>query len=91
MKFEKVWGKILEHQNEIFYTKSGLELKYKVVDDKLYHNRTNPEIYKSEFKRAYKKFPIKYPSDIKNLVRGSAYIFSILMDDRILGKDKGGV
>ena len=85
MEFEKVWNKILLHQNEVFHTKRGLELKYTVKNDKLYHNRTDPEIPRSEFVRAYKKYPFKGPGEIRELVRGSAYIYAILSDDRILG------
>jgi len=85
MDFEEVWEKIIKNQNEVFYTKTGLELKYRIDGDTLYHNRTAPEIHKSDFKRAYEKFPIKNPSDIKDLVRGSAYIYAILNDKRITG------
>lgn len=85
MDFEEIWEKILNRQNEIFYTRRGLELKYKIVGDTLYHNRTAPGIHKSDFKRANEKFPIKNPSEIKDFVRGSAYIFAILNDKRISG------
>jgi len=84
MNFEEIWKKIIDHQNEVFYTKRRLKLKYEIVDDKLYHNRTDSKISKSDFKRAYEKFPIKNPSEIKNLVRGSSYIYAILNDKRIL-------
>jgi len=85
MDFQEIWSKILKHQNEVFYTRRRLELSYKIDGDILYHNRTSPEIHKSDFKRAYEKFPIKNPSDIKDLVRGSAYIYAILNDKRITG------
>jgi hypothetical protein len=85
MEFEEVWNKITKHQNEIFYTKRGLEVKYTVNDERLYHNRTNPEIPKSHFLKAYKKFPLKGPGDINDIVVGSAYIYAILTDDRITG------
>ena len=85
MDFEEVWRKIIKHQNEVFYTRRKLELKYRIDGDTLYHNRTAPGIHKSDFKRAYEKFPIKNPSEIKDLVRGSAYIYAILNDKRITG------
>jgi len=85
MEFEKVWSKILEHQNEIFHTKRGLELKYTVKNDKLYHNRTAPGIPKSQFLKAYKEFPFKGPAEIRDLVLGPAYIYAILTDNRFLG------
>lgn len=87
MEFEEVWNRIIKHQNEIFHTKRGLELKYTVKNDKLYHNRSEPEISKSEFLRAYNKYPFNGPGEIRDLARGSAYIYAILTDDRIKGSN----
>jgi hypothetical protein len=70
MEFEEIWSRIIKHQNEIFHTKSGLELKYEVKGDKLYHNRTEPEISKSDFIRVHKKYPFSGLSEIRGLVRG---------------------
>lgn len=85
IEFEDIWNKIIKHQGEIFYTVRGLELKYEIKDDKIYHNRTKQPISKSDFKRVYGKFPIEKPTDIKDLVRGSAYVYAILNDERISG------
>jgi len=85
MEFEEVWSRIIKHQNEIFHTKRGLELEYTVKGDSLYHNRTNPKIPKSQFLKAYKKLPLKGPSEISDIVVGSAYIYAILTDERITG------
>jgi len=82
-EFEDVWNRITKHQGEIFHTIRGLKLKYEVKGDKIYHNRTKPPILKSDFKRIYQKFPIEKPSEIQGLVRGSAYVYAILSDERI--------
>lgn len=83
--FEDIWNRIAKHEGEIFRTIKGLELKYKIIDNKIYHNRTKPPILKSDLKRIYEKFPIEKPSDIQGLVRGSAYVYAILSDERISG------
>lgn len=85
IEFEDIWNRIIKHQGETFYTIRKLGLKYEVRDDKIYHNRTKPPILKSDFKRIYEKFPIEKPSEIQGLVRGSAYVYAILSDERISG------
>jgi len=87
MEFEEVWNRIVKHQKEIFHTKRGLELRYTIKGNKLCHNRTYQEIPRSQFLKAYKKFPLKGPSDISDMVVGPAYIYAILTDNRITGPD----
>jgi len=57
-----------------------------VVNNGILTSRTNHILSKSDIKKAYDKMPIKGPGEINNLVRGPAYIWAILNDNRILKK-----
>ena len=56
---------------------------YRIEGDVLRTSRTNYNLAKSDFQKAYEMVPIKDPSDLKGLVRGSPYIWAILNDPRI--------
>ncbi len=57
-----------------------------MVNNGILTSRTNHILSKSDIKKAYDKMPIKGPGEINNLVRGPAYIWAILNDNRILKK-----
>lgn len=82
----KVWNKIISFAGESFYTKSGLEFKYVVKGNTIIPDRTNYPLSKNEVKKAYELMPLKGPGEINNVVRGPAYIWAILNDERILKK-----
>lgn len=85
MDFETIWRKIKEHQGESFFTVSDLPFTYSVHGEVLKTSRTKYNLPKSEFLKAYERFPISSPKDINDLVRGSSYVYAILTDERIVG------
>lgn len=84
MEFEKVWNRIKEYEGKEFYTKRGLNLTYIFLGDYIQPSRTNYKISKNDFKKAFNLMPLSGPKEINNICRGPAYIYAILMDERVL-------
>ena len=77
-------AELLEWIGRYGYKPKGKEVKF-LKDVKLYVDR-DVQITKPMtdfFTRIYEKFPIEKPSEIQGLVRGSAYVYAILSDERI--------
>ncbi len=85
--FEVIWKRILQHQGEIFYTKTKLPFQYKIVGHNIVPDRTGYPLHRSNFENAYKLVPIDGPGEINEIVRGPAYIWAILHDPRIRKND----
>jgi len=81
--FEEIWRRILRHEGETFYTKTGLPFTYTIRGNSLITNRTRYPLHKSNFETAYKLIPIDGPGKINRIVRGPAYVWAILHDPRI--------
>ena len=83
MSFEECWSKILQNEGENFKTITDLDFSYKVQNDILVPSRTDYKIQKSEVQKAFDLMPLKGPGEINDLVRGPAYVWAILNDQRI--------
>lgn len=81
--FDETWNRIIAHAGENFYTKTGLEFTYEINGDIFYPSRTNYKIHKADFEKAYAYVPIDGPSVINNMVRGPAFVWAVLHDQRI--------
>ncbi|MGQ4834410.1 MAG: hypothetical protein ACP6IS_11015 [Candidatus Asgardarchaeia archaeon] len=81
--FNEIWRRIREYEGEQFYTKTGLPFRYKIVGDTLIPDRTGYPLHISNFRKAYELVPIEGPGEINYLVRGPAYVWAILHDERI--------
>jgi len=81
--FEEIWKRIVAYQGEEFLTIQGLPFTYRIIGNTLRPSRTVYNISKSDFKKAYRMFPIKGPGVINQIVRGPAYVWAILHDPRI--------
>ena len=86
--FEEVWKRILVHEGETFYTKTGKPFTYRVEKNSVIPDRTGYPLHKSNFKKAYMLVPLGGPGEINDIVRGPAYVWAILHDSRI-SKGKG--
>lgn len=86
-QFADVWRLINHHQGERFHTKLGLPFTYQVQRDTFYPSRTRYAISKSDFRKAYEQLPLDGPGEIRDIVRGPTYVWSVLHDKRILGGD----
>ncbi len=84
------WRRITEHEVAPFRTKSGLPFTYSVVGNNLWITRSGREINRGlsrhNVDRALREMPAARPGELK-AVQGSAYVWAILMDDRIRASD----
>jgi hypothetical protein len=81
--FEKIWERIIANADKTFHTITGLPFTYKTKGNTVYPSRTEYQISKSDFEKAYEMVPIKGPGVISNIVRGPTYVWAILHDRRI--------
>jgi hypothetical protein len=81
--FSVVWDRIAGFEGQPFETKTGLPFTYEIRGESLVSSRANQMLPKSHFERAYQKAPFDGPGDITNELRGPAYIWAILHDQRI--------
>ncbi len=81
--FEKMWSKIIDHAGETFYTKTGLPFTYQIIRNCVVPDRTGYPLAKSNFEKASKIESLTGPGQISNLVRGSAYVYAIITDERV--------
>lgn len=80
---ESVWLRIKKLQGETFETKTGKELTFEISANVFHPSRTKYNISKADFERALQLVPLEGPGQIRNLVRGSAYIWAVLHDPRV--------
>jgi hypothetical protein len=81
--FAEIWKRIVACENEEFKTVSNLTFTYEINGTSLFPIGTKIKILKADFVRAYEYVPIKSPSVISKLVKGSDYIWAIFHDERI--------
>jgi len=83
VSFTEVWKNICDNAGEVFYTVTNLEFTYQMDSNQLRPSRTNQNIPKSSFEKAYEQWPMKSPAEMPDTVRGPSYVFAILADKRI--------
>jgi len=81
--FEQVWKRIAASEGKEFRTITNLPFTYELRGDSLCPSRTDYNISKKDFAKAYELVPIGGPGKINDLVRGPAYVWAILHDKRI--------
>ena len=81
--FDDCWKKILKNEGEQFFTKRNLPFKYKIKNNSVIPNRTNYIIPQKDFEKVFKLRRLEGPGMISNEVRGSAYVWAIMHDERI--------
>ena len=81
--FENTWKKIEKHSGEQFTQIRGGKFTYEINGNHVRLDRTNQQIPKSHFEKAFELLPLENTVSIQSL-RGPSYIFAILMDERIL-------
>jgi hypothetical protein len=85
--FPAVWARIESHAGQRFSTKTGRPFKYSIERDALVTDSTDYPLSKGNFAEALKQVPFDGPGRIAQTVRGPAYVWAILHDSRIRGKD----
>ena len=82
--FDTAWQRIKTHAGQQFRTKTGLPFTYKVVGGSVVPDRTGYPLHASNFRAAFDLLPLSGPGQINTLVRGPAYVYAILADQRIV-------
>ena len=83
MGIEEVWAQIEDLQGQEFRQKRGGRFSYKVVGGHVVPDRTNHQIPRSQFAKAFERWPVAGPGELQDL-RGPSYLFAILSDHRIV-------
>lgn len=83
--FTNTWEAITALAGAEFRTITGKSFTYKMVrPNALRPSRARQNLSRSTFERAFPLMPaIKGPGELNRLVRGPAYVWAILADDRI--------
>lgn len=84
---DDVWRRIEAAQGEEFTTKTGKPFTYEVSGNTFYPGRTDYAIGKKDFETVLELVPVDGPGKISRLVRGPAYVWAVMHDRRIRGKD----
>ena len=79
---DTVWARITANAGSEFRMIEGAIFSYKIIAGAVALDRTNQQIPKSHFDKALAFVPLENTTVITHL-RGPAYLYAILMDDRI--------
>ena len=79
----EVWRRIQALEGAEFETKTGKPFTFTVVGNVLRPSRTRYNLSKANFARALELWPLDGPGQISPLVRGPAYVWGILYDQRV--------
>ena len=82
-----LWQRLTKYEGHDFDTISGKPFTYEIAGNIFVPSRTKFNLGKSDFEKALALVPIGGPGEVSNLVRGSAYIWAVLHDQRIRQKD----
>ena len=84
--FKSVWQSIIAHAGEGFFTIRRQPFQYKLSGESVWIERDghpiNQALAQSEFRKAWKRWPVQGPGELQDL-RGPSYIFAILSDPRV--------
>jgi hypothetical protein len=84
--FDEVWERILRCAGEIFIQKRGGQFSFDIRGETLELSRTNQNLSRAVFEKAYESVPLDMPSRLNHL-RAPSYLFAILMDPRVRRED----
>lgn len=84
MDINSFWKKLKENEGEQFRTVSNLPFTYEFSGEGAIRvSRTNQVLSKANFEKAMEHMPLSGPGQISNIVRGSAYVYALLIDERL--------
>ena len=87
MSIDGLWERLRRHQGQEFATKRGLPFTYNISGEVLHPSRTKYNISKTEFAKALTLVPFDGPGIINRTVRGPAYVWALLHDQRIRSEE----
>jgi len=80
-----VWSRIVAYSGEVFHQKHGKSFIDSVSGDTVYLDTIGQDLSRRRITEALGRMPLTDPAEISDL-RGSSYIYAILMDWRIGGE-----
>ena len=84
---EVVWKRIRNHQGQPFTTSTGARFTYSVEGATLMVDRSDYGVARSNFERALALVPLEGPEQFSHVIRGPAYVWAVLHDNRIRQTD----
>ncbi len=78
-----IWKRLKRLEGEHFVTKTGLPFTYEISGNSLTPSRTKYNIGIRDFENALKEMPLRGPGEINDIVRGPAYVWALLNDERV--------
>ena len=88
--FENIWSNIVTYQGSEFYSETGRAFTYWINDeDYVFTSQTRAHFHKDVIEKCYSVTPVKESYtffDVCDSRKGSAYIWGLLHDVRILLK-----
>ena len=85
--FGEIWNRIEIYEGDTFRQKLGGTFTYSIIGTPLNPSRTDYNIGKAEFEKAYQWVPLAGPGKMNNEIRGPSYVWAILHDSRIRRSD----
>jgi len=81
MSINNLWESMKKHEGETYKTVTGLEFTYSFINNNsIKVNRANQILTKNNFEKALSYMPLNNPGQISKIVRGSSYVYSIIME-----------
>jgi len=86
ISFDSVWNRIERMAGAEFQQIRGGHFRYSIKNGALIPDRTNRLIPRSNFETAFRQVPLQNTVPLQRL-QGPSYIYAVLMDARIRGRD----
>ncbi|OBY25225.1 hypothetical protein [Leisingera sp. JC1] len=84
---EEVWNRIGALAGREFQTISGKTFTYSMDGDGFITSRTDYRLGRADVEKALALVPLSGPGEVNQLVRGPAYLWAILHDQRVRNAD----
>lgn len=81
---EQIWTNIIKNEGNEFKLIRGKRYTYTIKENTLIPSTTGFPLSKENFRKAIPFLPLENTKIIQNICYGPSYVFSILMDDRII-------
>lgn len=84
---DDVWRRLKALEGHDFETKTGKPFTFAISGDVFHPSRTRYNVAKADFRKALALVPFDGPGVINRLVRGPAYVWAVLHDQRVRKQD----
>jgi hypothetical protein len=86
IRVDEVWRRIAAHEGDTFRQVRGQSFTFTLDGKVLRPSTVNQNLSQATFEKALARVPLRSTSDVQDL-RGPSYLYAILMDPRIRGRD----